>query len=578
MISPNIVAEIKYRNPIESVIGDYVNLIRRGTTMVGLCPFHSEKTPSFTVWPQKGSYYCFGCGAGGDVITFIRQVESLEYIEALELLAKRAGMTLPRDEAEKETARLRMRLLELNRFAARYFHQSLYSPAGQEAMAYLKGRRFSDKTIKVFGLGYADGEWSSLTDAALQAGYTRDELTTAFLASSKNGRTFDIFRRRIMFPIIEPNGSVVAFAGRRIHDADSDRKYVNTNNTPVFNKRSVLFALNLAKKAKSDFMILTEGPTDTISLHQAGFTQTVASQGTALTQEHARLLTRYTKEVVLAYDDDKAGRAATERAYDILHGVGLNVRVLQKSEDNKDPDEFIKEHGAAAFERRLEASVDALSHRINQLLSGFDLEIPAEKVEALQAVAAELAKCDTDLEVDVYADRVAKQLNTDKNAILREVRRKRAARRKSDARRVLHTAAPVGNGAAQAGGTPSEQQQMGVIRYLCDFPDERNRLTELIGQETLFSPFWAAVYRELLRQLDEGGLPDVFAMQGDFAPEDTAKLSKMLSMEAPCKSMAEVGRYVQAIRLDRLWQQAREDPARLQEYLAARREQNDSAT
>ncbi|MBQ3141852.1 MAG: DNA primase [Clostridia bacterium] len=571
MISQNIIAEIKYRNPIESVIGDYVNLTRRGTTMVGLCPFHSEKTPSFTVWPQKGSYYCFGCGAGGDVITFIRQIEALEYVEALELLAKRAGITIPHDDAEQETARVRMRLLELNRFAARFFHESLYSPRGAEAMAYLKSRRFSDKTIKTFGLGYADEDWTSLTDAARKAGFRVEELTTAFLSGAKNGRAYDIFRKRIMFPIIEPNGNVVAFAGRRIHDADSDRKYVNTNNTPVFNKRNVLFALNLAKKAKSDFIILTEGPTDTISLHQAGFTQTVASQGTALTQEHARLLTRYTKEVVLAYDDDKAGRAATERAYDILRSVGLNVRVLQKSADNKDPDEFIKAHGAEAFERRLEASIDALSHRINQILAGFDLSVPAEKVEALKTVAAELAKCDTDIEADVYADRVAKQLEIDKGAILREVRRKRSSRQRAENRRELRVTPTPGQPLDDPQRDPMERGRMGIVRYVCDSPDNCERVRALTEGKQIFDEFWQEVFDGVCRQIRRGEAPDVFALKTDYSPAQAARLSRMLSSEAHCHDMAETGMVIQSIYIEGLRQRAMSDPSQMDAWLTAQK-------
>ena len=311
MIPQSFIEELKMHSDIESVVSSYVQLKRRGRILVGLCPFHSEKTGSFTVYPESQSFYCFGCGAGGDVIGFIRRIENLEYVEAIKLLAQRAGMTVPEDAAEDRTAMLKTRILEMNREAARFYYDRLIEPAGEPALRYLLGRGLLPKTIKHFGLGYAPAQWSALTDMLAKKGFKYEEMEAACLArKGRNGGYYDVFRDRVMFPIIDLRGNVIGFGGRKM--TGDGPKYYNSPDTPVFKKTKNLFALNFAKKnGKLPYLILCEGYMDVISMHQAGFTQAVASLGTSLTSDQCRLAAAYTDEAILAYDSDEAGQKAT---------------------------------------------------------------------------------------------------------------------------------------------------------------------------------------------------------------------------------------------------------------------------
>ena len=318
MLSDQFLQELKYRSDIEQVVGSYVNLRRRGRTLSGLCPFHSEKSPSFTVYPDTQSFFCFGCGAAGDVINFIRRIENLDYMEAVRLLAQRAGMQVPEEAGDDRSSRLRKRILELNRDAARYFHRSLMSEAGRPGRAYLIGRGLTRDTIVHFGIGYAAEGWDGLTNAMRQQGYTKEELLAAHLVSEgARGGIYDTFRNRAIFPIIDLRGNVIAFGGRNL--GDKGPKYLNSSDTPVFKKSRNLFALNFAKDSPRKQLILCEGYMDVVSLHQAGFTNAVATLGTALTEEQCRLIAQYTGEVLLSYDSDGPGQAATQRATCLLY-------------------------------------------------------------------------------------------------------------------------------------------------------------------------------------------------------------------------------------------------------------------
>lgn len=561
LISESVINEIKYRTDTEQLIGDYVQLKRKGTTLVGLCPFHSEKTPSFTVWPQKGSYYCFGCGAGGDSITFVRQIENLEYVEALHFLAKRAGIIIPEEstsESEREANRLRMRILELNREAAKHFHEQLFLPAGEGALRYLKERRFSDKTIKKFGIGYA-GSGSVFVKKMRDAGYSDSEMQTAFLVSFKYKNPFLMFSDRIIFPMIDPSGGVVGFAGRIMPGANSDRKYFNTNDTPVFNKRRFLFGLNLARKTKQDHIIITEGPTDAICLHQAGFDNAVASQGTALTEEHARLLARYTSNVVLCFDGDTAGSRATQRVCEILRSSGLSVKVVAL-ENAKDPDEYIRKFGKERFSALLQGSADSVSFRIHMIKTGYDLDKPDEKVACLKAISEYLSTLDNELEIDVYCDKVAKELNIDLSSFKSETRRalkkragaarKRAASGRGEVRRPGESPAP-----------PRDDYHtrlcMGIVRYALENPGDCERLTAMLPGGSTGSPLWDGVLARIQRSVP-GTAADLTPLGSELSVADMALLTKM-QISKPCADMKEAGRYVDMLKIH-LQEQSLTDP------------------
>ncbi len=549
LIAENIISEIKYRTDIEQLIGGYVQLKKRGTTLVGLCPFHSEKTPSFTVWPQKSSYYCFGCAAGGDAITFIRQIENLEYPEALEFLAKRVGVEIPKNLSGRDDSGQKLRVMELNRFAARWFHERLFAPEGAVGLAYLKRRRFSDKTIKRFGLGYAPSGWDDFKKAANAAGFSDQELVSAFLASAKNERTFDMFRNRVMFPIIDSAGGVIAFGGRILDD--SLPKYINSSDTAVFKKSRNLFALNFAKKAKAGHLILAEGYMDVIMLHQAGFFQAVATLGTALTQEQARLMARYTDTVIVAYDSDKAGTAATQRAYEILRDAGLSARVLEMK-DAKDPDEYIKKFGKERFAALLEGSADALSFKLRAIRAKYDLNLPEEKTACLKETASELANIMSEVETDVYAAKAAGDLSVDKSALLSEIRRLRRSRAKRRQKEELRRSGIPASALRPEKNGKFDAVCAGIIRYLFDNPADCERVCALLPDRKLPDPFWDTVLDYVKLRAPEGEI-DISPLGEQFSVMQMGKLSKMLSDPSPCLDMNEVGRYIDRIKLDRVF-------------------------
>ncbi len=420
--------ELKLRNNIEEVIGRTVTLKRAGGNLVGRCPFHSEKTPSFTVFPATSSYYCFGCGAGGDVVTFVMQTENLEYREAIEFLAKRAGIKVEENYEKRESVPTvkRDRMLELNKEAARFFYKSLLSPQGANARAYLEKRQFSSATVKHFGLGFAPNSpfgQAPLCEHLMSKGFTPFEIRTAFLGGeSKNGRLYDMFRNRLMFPVFDVNGEVVAFSGRRLNEED-ERKYINTSDTPVFKKSKVLFGLNIAKNTESGTLILCEGAPDAIAMHQAGFDNAIATLGTAITPEHARTIARYCRTVYLAYDIDKAGRKATLKGIDLLNQVGVDTKIINLGTEAKDPDEFIKKFGANAFRAKLTGSSGQIDYRINEIISRFDVSVAEDKLRAVSEVTAFIATLSSRPEREVYASRAAEQLNLTSESIRSEVER-----------------------------------------------------------------------------------------------------------------------------------------------------------
>ena len=436
--------ELAARNPIEEVVGQYVALTRKGSNLFGLCPFHSEKTASFSVAPDKGIYYCFGCHKGGGVVNFIMEVENLDYIDAVRFLAKRSGLEIPEDDSYRSTYRRQERLWALCKDAAHFFHEKLYSAAGKEAREYIVRRGLSKATVTRFGLGFAPNEWSGLLDAMVQRGYTKQELLDAGLAvkSQEKGSIYDRFRNRLMFPIIDIRGNVIGFGGRVMDD--SKPKYLNSPETLIFNKRKNLFALNIVKKSKQGRIILTEGYMDAIALHQYGFDCAVASLGTSLTEEHANILAKYTKQVVITYDGDEAGQNATRRAIGLLEKTGVQVKVL-RMQGAKDPDEFLKKFGADRFKVLLEKSENHIEYQLLSLQNRFNLELDEEKVEFLKEAANLISTFSSAVEREIYGGRVAAVVGISPEAMKLEiekaVKRRVAIERKQQQRQSLQPAA-----------------------------------------------------------------------------------------------------------------------------------------
>ena len=441
--------EVNEKNPIEDVVGQYVNLTRRGTNMFGLCPFHNEKTASFSVAPDKGIYYCFGCHKGGGSINFIMEIEGMDYPDAVRTLAKRAGIPIP-EEDQKQASNLRRKekLWELCRDAARFYHQTLKGPEGKAGLDYLLSRGLTAKTIKSFGLGFAPNSWDSLKKAMLEKGYSVQDLQDAGLVRTKTRQvkdpsgeirehvsTYDWFRNRVMFPIIDVRGNVIGFGGR-VMDG-SEPKYLNSPESMIFNKRKNLFALNVSKKTKMDMLVLTEGYMDTIAMHQYGFDCAVASLGTSLTQEQAGMLSKYTKQMVLCYDGDQAGQNAAKRAISILEPTGMSVRVL-RMQGAKDPDEFLKKYGADRFRQLLGQSENQAAYQLETIRRKFDLATDDGKVEFLKEAAALISSMQSSVEREVYSGRAAEMAGVKPDSVKLEVSRaykKRLAAQKKKTQR-----------------------------------------------------------------------------------------------------------------------------------------------
>lgn len=432
MIPREVVEEIRSRCDIEEVIGTYVTLKRAGSNRNGLCPFHSEKSPSFTVFPATRSFYCFGCGAGGDVVTFIQKIENLDYVSALEFLAARVGITIPQDSRGGEREALsRRRVYEMNLDAAKFFRACLFDPnVGGEGMAYLaEKRRLPLSVIRHFGLGFAPNDFGALTRYMKEKGYSEEELTAGFLCgrSQKTGRLFDLFRNRVMFPVIDTTGNIVAFGGRVMDD--SKPKYLNSADTPGFKKSRVLFGLNFAKNSCAERLILCEGYMDTIAIQAAGFENAVATLGTAITPEHARMLARYTKQVVINYDSDEAGQKAANKAMRLLDEVGLDVRVL-KLTGAKDADEYIHKFGADAFRKMLGDSRLPFDFQLEAILSRNDPGTTDGKIRCAREIVSVIAATASGVERELYLKKAGERLGISPDSLAGDVARLRAKQRR----------------------------------------------------------------------------------------------------------------------------------------------------
>ena len=523
--------ELISRSDIVDVVSDYVTLTPKGGSFWGLCPFHGEKTASFHVVQDRQMYHCFGCGKGGGVISFVMELENLPYIDAVRLLAKRAGLEFPEQDMDEQSRKRRARLLALNKEAARFFHSQLVAPIGAEGMDYLRRRGLSNRTITRFGLGFAPDSWDSLLTAMTAKSFHKRDLLDAGLAvDGKNGGIYDRFRNRVMFPIIDLRGDVIGFGGRVL--GDGTPKYLNSPDSPVFNKSRNLFALNLAKTTKGGRLILTEGYMDTISLHQAGFDGAVASLGTSLTNDHAKLLSRFTREVVICYDADAAGTQAANRAIPMLEKTGLKVRVLQVN-GAKDPDEYIKKYGPDAFGRLLDQSENYMEYRIRQLQARFSLTDPVQKAEFAREGAAMLSELESPVEREVYAARLSELSNVGKDAILQEVDRARNQRlrtaKKKQARRELTPVSHVQPKirAMRYDNPRSARAEEGILRLLM-LDNSLVRQTADLTPEDFTSPHLGHIYSILRDRLSEGRPVQLGMLEGTLTPEETALLAEIL--------------------------------------------------
>ena len=527
--------ELNNRNPIEDVVGQYVSLTRKGSNLFGLCPFHSEKTPSFSVAPDKGIYYCFGCHKGGGVINFIMEIESLSYPDAVRFLAKRAGLEVPEDEQYQSQYQKQERLWALCKDAARFFHQKLLEPCGEQARAYIIKRGLSKATVTRFGLGFSPNEWSSLLDTMTGKGYSREEILEAGLAvSGKNGGMYDRFRNRLMFPIIDIRGNIIGFGGRVMDD--STPKYLNSPETLIFNKRKNLFALNIARKSKQGRIILTEGYMDAISLHQYGFDCAVASLGTSLTEEHANILAKYTDQVVLTYDGDEAGQNATRRAIPMLEKTGIQVKVL-RMQGAKDPDEYIKTFGADAFRNLLEQSENHIDYRLGAVQRKYDLQIDEQRVAFVKEAAGIVAELPGSVEREVYAMRVAETAGMPAAVVTDEVQRQRKRRlsraRKEQERDLLRPATamqPPGR-SIRFDDPRSAAAEQGIIRLLYLDPGLFYGRTNVPDAAQFSSPELRHIYTVLLAHGGTGTV-QIAALSGELAPDELALLTGIIQQPA----------------------------------------------
>lgn len=419
MIPQSFIQQLVSSCDVMDIVGSYVNIKRAGRHSTGLCPFHSEKSPSFVVYQDTQSFFCFGCGAGGDVITFIKRIENLDYVESIRFLASRAGMTVPEGDVDDRQAKLRQRIYDINRESARFFHSCLKHEVGRDGLKYLRERGLTTDTITGYGLGFAPDTWDSLYRHLRQKGYTNDEMTAAAVcAKGKQGSCYDMFRNRVIFPIIDLRGNVIAFGGRVLDD--SKPKYLNSPDTLVFKKSKNLFSLNFAKNEIKDTVILAEGYMDVIAINAAGFKNVVATLGTALTDEQCRLMAKYAKQVVIAYDSDEAGQKATRRAVNLLSEAGIGARVLVM-DGAKDPDEYIKKFGTKRFQLLLDNAGDVIEHELNGLKKQFDIKTAEGKIDYIKRAVLVLADIKNPLEREVYAAMVAGDTGSMTDTVLTSV-------------------------------------------------------------------------------------------------------------------------------------------------------------
>lgn len=554
MIPDGVIEEIKYRNDIESVISSYVQVKRRGRNLVGLCPFHSEKTPSFTVYPDSQSFFCFGCGAGGDVVTFIRRMENLDYREALKFLAERAGMKLSDEYVEDDAAKLKMRILEINRTAASFYYNSLVSDVGKGALGYLTERGLSKRIIRKFGLGYAPDSWNALLYKLKDSGFSEKEIeASGVVIKNRNGKMYDAYRNRVIFPIIDLRGNVIGFGARKL-EGDGP-KYINSPDTSAYKKSRNLFALNFAKNDKSGNIILVEGYMDAISLYQAGFENTVATCGTALTAEQARLISQYAKSVTISYDSDEAGVKAARRAVPLLDAAGVRVKAL-RIEGAKDPDEYIKKFGALRFKKMIEDSSSAAEYELDLIKRKYDVYTNEGKIAILKESCVYVAGVVNPLEREVYAGNLSKELGVEKDAIVRQIneiiRRKSGEERKKSMRDLKIFDPEVKNGRIvdpdRAKHIKTAVAQEKLIACMLKYPEYAEKIIAGVDIESMPVAANRRIFEVAAERIKQGLAFDFTQLNAELSIEE---ISRAAALMAGCEikfTDADVDYYIKMVR------------------------------
>ena len=575
-IDQRFLDELNARCDIVDLVSRYVSLKKSGSNYFGLCPFHNEKTASFSVAPDKQIFHCFGCGAGGGPIRFVMKIEGLEFPDAVRFLAKQYGMEVPEDTADRGQRQRRDRLLELMKEAARWFYAQLHAPRGKAPMEYFVRRSLSKRTMNNFGLGYAPDSFHALLDAMTAKGYTKEELFAAgLIVRSPKGTYYDKFRNRVMFPIIDIRGDVIAFGGRVMDD--SKPKYLNSPETMIFNKSRNLFAMNIAKKTKSEYFLLAEGYMDVIALHQAGFDSAVASLGTSLTEEQARLLSRYTKNVIICYDADNAGQNAAQRAIDILGRAGLSVRVL-RIPGAKDPDEFIKEHGAEAFRKLIERSENHIMYRLQNIQDKYDLTQDDQRVLFLKEAAREVASLDNAVEREVYTARAAKTAGVTTQAFALEVKNEMSKRQRFEKKRYQREVRAAADAAQPKDRSlhydniRSARAEEGLLGLIFADSSLIPELREMIAPSAFSSPLLGKLYESACRLYDEGHQVAATALEQELTSGEMDHLAMVLRKPVPNEKRSQAMRdYVAVIRASA----GQNDPNSLLRIAERKRKQSD---
>ena len=542
--SADFLDRLKDANRIDDIMSNYVQIKRAGSVSKCLCPFHSEKTASCTIYPDTQSFYCFGCGAGGDVITFIMKIENLDYLEAVKMLAERSGIPLPEDSSRgDDTVRKKQRLYEINREAARFFFNNLRSPNGKVGLKYLIGRGLKPDTIQKYGLGFAENKWTSLKDYMLMKGYYENELVEAsLLGRSQSGRTYDFFKNRVMFPFFDLRGNVIAFGGRTL-DPDDTRKYLNSRETMVFKKNKTLFSLNFAKESavKNNQLLLCEGNMDVISMNQAGFENTVATCGTAITPEHARIMSQYCKEVVICYDSDEAGQKASKKAIDLLAEVGLQTRII-KMDGAKDPDEYIKKFGATRFKLLIDKSDNAVEFELNKAKTGLDIEnSDIDRIEYIKKGYDILSQVENDIDREVFIKSFVRRMNISEETAFREVesrikKRQNFGRRKQWQQLYRNTVSPSKDLTPSASAFNKQLKcEEGVLYYLYQNPDQADFISDSLPAERFVTDVNRRIYSSLLFKIKNDLDFSVSSFNSEFSPDEMGNVANIFgrSREIP---------------------------------------------
>lgn len=536
IISPEIIDDIKFKNPIEDVISSYVNLKRAGSNYNGLCPFHSEKTPSFTVFPSTQSFYCFGCGAGGDAITFVMRTENLDYLSALRVLASRCGVTIPENDVlttgKKEVGR--QRILEMNKEAAKFFHNCLLDEKlGAPGRKYLMNeRKLSMAVINHFGLGYAPNNFFMLHDHLKKLGYTDDEMVVGFLCGKNDRGIYDYYRNRVIFPIIDIVGNVIAFGGRVLDD--SKPKYLNTSDTPAFKKSKNLFALNFAKNHCEKQLVLCEGYMDVIALHAAGIENAVATLGTAITPEQARIFSRYTKKVIISYDSDEAGQRAADKAFKLLQEVGVDVKIL-KMKDAKDPDEYIKKFGASSFRSVIDDSKSKFEFECEKILTKYNILNTDEKVKAGHEICIAIASYPSEIEREIYCQKMSKVLDIPKESIKRDVlsiikRRSREAKRNEETE-LYRKSSGIGDrvNPSSAEFLKANKIEEAILGLMQLYPSHLKLAIEKMKTEDFVTPLCKKIFKKIKECYEKTGKFDIAFIEEDFNVDEISRITKMMA-------------------------------------------------